>query len=87
MFDNGLKIYYIIIHIKMLKILIGTLLVGIAVAKSSAIAWSKVMGYRGGMAMAQFAAPNISIHFGIIFVLIGAFYTNAKTHIILYKPV
>jgi H+/Cl- antiporter ClcA len=67
-------------------------LLWIIIAKSSAIAWSKAMGYWGGMifptvfvaaaltAIAQFAVPELSAPVGIAVVLVGAFYANSKSH-------
>lgn len=70
-------------------------LVWILFIKVCVIAWSKSMGYRGGMifptvfvasvlvAIAQIYNPDINFIYGLIFALIGAFVANSKTKILL----
>lgn len=65
-------------------------LLGLLFAKTVAIAWSKNMGYRGGLifptilvaailtAIAQIALSTLSVPIGVIAVLVGAFIGNAK---------
>jgi len=67
-------------------------LVLLAATKTIAIAWSKTLGYRGGMifptlfvaavfvAIAQSYEVGLSINVGMITVMIGVFIANSKTH-------
>lgn len=74
---------------------LGTLgLLWLAAIKIGAIAWSKALGYRGGMifptiflASVLIAIVELHVHdynyiYGLIFVLIGAFAANRKTGIL-----
>ncbi len=69
-------------------------LVWILIVKSIAIAWSKALGYRGGMifptiflasvlvAITQLYVSDLNGIYGIIAVVVGAFIANRKTRIL-----
>jgi H+/Cl- antiporter ClcA len=70
-------------------------LLGVLVTKIAAMAWSKGIGYRGGMifptiflasvmvAIAQLYVHEFNLIYGLIAVLTGAFVANHKTHILM----